>query len=557
MRHKRQWMKKLTFITPMLFSPLSFADYCLNDLLAFTNSPLTSVDLLKESGIYPTAAHSIIRTRNGADGQAETEDDRQFTSLQEIDDIKYVGPTTLNVLTGLFPHACAIANGNIEVIFSPAPYDASHLTKVVEAIHQASVSIDIAMYSFRDNRILAAISDAVQRGVLIRVISNNALKDRKSPSGTLSEKLEQALIDVRYVNKIMHHKFAIIDSGLESAQLISGSANWSYSAATRYDENTVFVKNNAEFINAFQDEFNLLWHHSRDFTCDTCTVQSIIDSRYQKNEPHSLNTRFTSSNFNTSTTRYGETFSKVSGRNTVSDTLVDYINQAESSIKIASGHLRSWPITQALLNKQAEGNVDIDIYLDIQEYISLYTHEQEQAERQACLEQATTPSQEQACYDKGSHYSYMLREQGIDVRFKSYSYRWHYSYAKQMHHKYTLIDNDTLITGSYNFSDNAEHNSMENIMIIERENNPLAIEEFINNFESIWQTGIEDQRYETLLAQINDETVQSFPIVFDPMAITWEQVTHLKERIRAVCPAINSEAFRKNPEAHYVCEKPH
>ncbi|WP_299008100.1 phospholipase D-like domain-containing protein [uncultured Shewanella sp.] len=557
MRNKRQWMKKITFIAPMLFSPLSFADYCLEDLLAFTNSPQTSVEVLKESGIYSTAAHSIVRTRNGVDGQAETEDDKHFVSLEELDDIKYVGPTTLNVLTSLFPHACETANDNIEVIFSPAPYDTSHLTKVVESINQATVSIDIAMYSFRDNRILAALADAVQRGVLIRVISNNALKDRKSPSGTISEKLEQALIDVRYVNKIMHHKFAIIDSSLDSAQLISGSANWSYSAATRYDENTVFVKNNAEFISAFQDEFNLLWHHSRDFTCDTCTVQSIIDTQYQKSEPHSLNTRFTSNNFKTSTTRYGETFSKVSGRNTVSDTMVEYINNAESSIKIASGHLRSWPITQALLNKQAEGNVDIEVYLDIQEYISLYTHEQEQAERQACLDEASTPSQEQACYDKGSHYSYMLSEQGIDVRFKSYSYRWHYSYAKQMHHKYTLIDDDTLITGSYNFSDNAEHNSMENIMIIERNKNPNAIEGFISNFESIWQTGHDDNRYEQLLEQINDDAVRSFPIVFDPMAITWEQVTHLKARIQANCPAINSAEYRENPENHYVCEKPH
>lgn len=557
MRNKRQWIKSLTFMTPLLFSPLSFADYCLDDLLEFTNSPQTSVEVLKSNGIYPTGAHSIIHTRNGADAFANTDDDLQFSSLAALDAIKYVGPITLETLTGLFPLPCTAEENNVEVVFSPAAYDVSHLTKVVEAIDQATLSIDIAMYSFRDSRILSALSDAVQRGVTIRVISNNALKDRKSPAGTVSEKLEQALIDVRYVNKIMHHKFAIIDQSLSSAQLISGSANWSYSAATRYDENTLFMKNNAEFMTAFQEEFDLLWHHSRDFTCEACTVSSIIDTGYQKSEPHSLNTRFTSSNFNTSTTRYGETFSKVSGRNTVSDTLVEYINNAESNIKIASGHLRSWPITQALLNKQAEGNVNIEIYLDIQEYISFYTHELEQAERQVCLDEASTPSQEQACYDKGSHYSYMLSEQGIDVRFKSYSYRWHYSYAKQMHHKYTLIDNKTLITGSYNFSDNAEHNSMENIMIIKRSDNPVAVDNFLANFESIWQTGAADNRYNELLAQINDETVQSFPIVFDPMAITWEQVTHLKGRIRAVCPAINSEAFRTQPEDHYVCEKPH
>ena len=36
----------------------------------------------------------------------------------------------------------------------------------------------------------------------------------------------------------------------------------------------------------------------------------------------------------------------------------------------------------------------------------------------------------------------------------------------KMHHKVITIDEDTVITGSYNFSDNAEKGNDENIIII-------------------------------------------------------------------------------------------
>src|SRR5690606_41326124 len=72
-------------------------------------------------------------------------------------------------------------------------------------------------------------------------------------------------------NKIMHHKFMIIDGPrreLEraaTATLVTGSANWSDAAATRYDENTLFLQGHAVLLLRMQGEFNLLWEHSRDF----------------------------------------------------------------------------------------------------------------------------------------------------------------------------------------------------------------------------------------------------------------------------------------------------
>jgi hypothetical protein len=51
-----------------------------------------------------------------------------------------------------------------------------------------------------------------------------------------------------------------------------------------------------------------------------------------------------------------------------------------------------------------------------------------------------------------------------------------------MHNKYVIIDNKTLITGSYNFTMGAEYNNNENI-IVTSEN--IAVSNYIDNFYSL------------------------------------------------------------------------
>ena len=45
----------------------------------------------------------------------------------------------------------------------------------------------------------------------------------------------------------------------------------------------------------------------------------------------------------------------------------------------------------------------------------------------------------------------------------------------------------------------------------------------------------------------------AFPIVFDPMALTGQEITALKQKIRAGCVAVDSLEFRKQPSAHKTC----
>jgi len=366
----------------------------IRQVLAWVNDPEVSAGDLKEFGVHSRAANNIIDYRDGPDGIPGTADDDYFDDAQELDDVYYVGKVAFEQMVAAVEHRCG-HTPTAEVIFSPQSYSNSHLARVIELINAARSSIDIAMYSFSDYGILDALQQAVNRGVSVRFVFESASADRTDPAGTMSAKLEDIGIDVRYVNKIMHHKFAIFDGPRESVDdaitgiLATGSGNWSHSAGTRYDENTIILTGCDELLLRFQKEFNLLWENSRDFTytrtfdwffSKTITEWMIPDIPV-------VDAVFTSANFRTSVTSYGPTFSVVRGENEVSDVLVGLIQDARSSIRIASGHLRSRPVAEALMAKHAANpNLDIRVYLDGQEYISEWYQAEQDADLEDCLE---------------------------------------------------------------------------------------------------------------------------------------------------------------------------
>lgn len=534
-------------------------------LLSLLNDPLIGVDGLKERGVHTRAAKNIVAQRNGDDALAGTPDDFIFENIVQVDKVPWVGKSAMNAMARIVEPLCvAPVNSLTEVIFSPQPRDESHLARVEELIDGAQTSVDIAIYSFSDAGIKGALDRAVDRGISVRMVFEPARSEKNDPDGSKSDSYEKIGVDVRYINKIMHHKFAIIDgprevlsqASTDQGILLTGSGNWSNSAGTVYDENTVVAFGNAELNMRFQKEFNHMWTHSRDFNngqdheffeSDPIDESMIIDDS-------SVDVAMTSDNFRTFvSSSNGETFSIIRGLNTVSDVIVEEINSATKSIWVASGHLRSRPITEALIAKhEADPDLDIKIYLDGQEYVSFFGHNKELATRNTCLDAAgDSESKQSACLDKSYHYSFDINEAGIPQRFKYYAYRWHYSYAPQMHHKYMIIDGDRVISGSYNYSDNAEHNTLENIVIYDESGFPTVVQEFKANFVNVWDTG--DGLYDGLLNDI--KTSDRVPLVFDAMAITMEQVRELKSAISSNCPEANSTVFRSNPQSHQTCFK--
>lgn len=533
--------------------------------LLWANDPTVDAGALKAGGVHTRAAKNIETVKSGADGVLGTEDDVYFHNLQELDDVSWVGPVALSQLTAKGGEHCAAApEPTNDVYFSPqATRATSHLARAEQLIDSAQHTIDIAMYSFSDSGIMNALDRARQRGVEVRFVFEPAHADSSSPAGTTSAKIEALGIDVRFVNKIMHNKFIIVDGPRNDVfdaldgTLMTGSANWSNPAGTRYDENTVLLRGTPRLLLQFQREFDLLWNNSRDFVSGPSFEEARgipIEDWMLLDDPHA-NAAFTSSNFKLFENSYGPGFSVISGKNTVADVLVDLIKNAKSSIWVASAHLRSRPVAEALLARHAEDpNLDIRVYLDGQEYVAASTSAIEKAGLEDCVKNAgDSVSKQQSCYDKDYHWSYPLADAGIDLRFKHYAYRWYYTYAEQMHHKYFVIDGKILASGSYNLSDNAEHATMDNMVVYQGGPYEPMVEDFVQNFDAIWQTG--EGKFEPLLSEVQNGT-SDVPIVYDSMALTWEQVTTLKQAIRDACTNVDSSDFFAHPEKHFYCQRP-
>ena len=112
-----------------------------------------------------------------------------------------------------------------------------------------------------------------------------------------------------------------------------------------------------------------------------------------------------------------------------------------------------------------------------------------------------------------------------------------------------IIDGKFVASGSYNLSNNFEQNSLENLVIYSADGFPKLVQAFIDNFEAMWTTGEPASRYERLMEEI---TTGSDPVLLDfpPMALTWEQVTALRNAIYVACP--QDEAFFAN---HPQCQR--
>jgi phosphatidylserine/phosphatidylglycerophosphate/cardiolipin synthase-like enzyme len=99
----------------------------------------------------------------------------------------------------------------------------------------------------------------------------------------------------------------------------------------------------------------------------------------------------------------------------------------------------------------------------------------------AMLEQAASGVTVSGVFEEGQYYANTgtefdrLLEAGLDVRLDGN--------GRNMHHKVIIIDEQTVILGSYNFSRNAETRNDENTLII---HNPEIAAQFLVEFERVF-----------------------------------------------------------------------
>lgn len=134
--------------------------------------------------------------------------------------------------------------------FSPGETCLRNLRGLMRA---ARTELAICVFTIADDRLVDEIVAAHERGVRVRVVSDD---DKQHDSGSDIARLVDRGVAVRLDAgpSHMHHKFALFDGRL----LANGSFNWTRSATARNDENLV-VTDDANLVRSFAQQFEVLW----------------------------------------------------------------------------------------------------------------------------------------------------------------------------------------------------------------------------------------------------------------------------------------------------------
>jgi len=144
-------------------------------------------------------------------------------------------------------HSSAILS---DCYFSPGDECAN---KIISLLNRAKSSVDICVFTISDNNISGAVKSAHERGVKVRIISDN---DKANDLGSDIYSLAKQKLNIKIDRSPnhMHHKFAVFDQ----KQLVNGSFNWTRSAS-KYNQENIVVSNDDGLVRSFLKVFDKLW----------------------------------------------------------------------------------------------------------------------------------------------------------------------------------------------------------------------------------------------------------------------------------------------------------
>ncbi len=170
-----------------------------------------------------------------------------------------VGTKVVDWLEGVVKVLHPIGDGSegvARVCFSPGP---ECLRAIISELGRAQKTIDICVFTITDDRVTGEILAAPRRGVKLRVATDD---DKAYDRGSDVERLAAADVEVRVdvTDHHMHHKFAVFDD----ARLVTGSYNWTRSAA-EYNQENVLVTDDGRLVGPYRQMFDRLWERFKPF----------------------------------------------------------------------------------------------------------------------------------------------------------------------------------------------------------------------------------------------------------------------------------------------------
>jgi len=281
-------------------------------------------------------------------------------------------------------------------------------------IDRAMISLDIAVYNVSDNFIIAAVNDALDRGVQVRYIAQ----------GTNLNIGLQALNDNIPVlqrqdaeGSGMHNKFVIVDAeDVDNAYVLTGSTNWTEPNLSS-DYNNLIIFQDQSMARGYTLEFEEMWGSTGA-------------------QPDETNAKFGSAKTKNTPVKYIVGGSPVevyfSPTDNTTGAIIDAIETAEYDMDFAVLSFTRDDISEAVID-----------------FNTIFTTPRGVIENTS---------------DNGGEYETLL-DAGVEV----FS---HTGVPLQLHHKLCIIDHSQpeadpqVVTGSHNWSSSAENVNDENTVVV-------------------------------------------------------------------------------------------
>ncbi|WP_162273228.1 phospholipase D family protein [Rubripirellula obstinata] len=123
-------------------------------------------------------------------------------------------------------------------------------------------------------------------------------------------------------------------------------------------------------------------------------------------------------------------------------------------------------------------------------------------------------------------YDEALAKAGADVRYKVYSRFWDYRTALQLHCKFMIVDEREVLTGSLNWSENAELGTLENLISLDGE----IVSKYVGKFETMWAYG--NGKLSGLKSRVKKADGKS-PCSFKPISLSGPELAELRRLYKA------------------------
>ena len=415
---------------------------------------------------------------------------------------------------------------DVTALFHPYDDNLDHITSYFD---RAQSTIDMALYNIDSSERNPVVAWILQDHVQDRLKSGDLeirliFEGYESPE-KVAEKMnwfESIGVDVKTLGRSqkMHHKYAVIDGYSMNPLLITGSANWSMMSQRHYNENTLFFDRHQALSQDFQIQFEDLWQYS-----DEVGSSKVYDrgAMVQVHNPRQgVEVFFNTDNFNV--TNRGFRKKPVDEGFVLTRQLVKAIDQAETKIDIATTRIKLRPVYNAIL-RAANRGVKVNIIVTMQSY--QYAYKRKKALMRDCTDEYQRKCSTSQDFALLLHRNDYPGKDNVEVRIKYFHVKKDAYLTKQMHSKYMIVDGNTLLTGSFNWSYSAEYNHLENLLIIQDFAYPEAMDEFQGDFGYLWNLGRDNydatvKRFETAVSN-----KQKTACGFAPMTLTYLEIDYL------------------------------